>query len=86
MEKRPDMAKLNEAIHRCNNCGLHIISEELSDHECRELKDVWAFDGRIWIGDGIQYYPLKSPTNLNNQNKHPDNEQNHYQVLKTNTR
>jgi len=42
--------------------------EELEQHTCRKFHDIWAIDGKFWIGDGIQYYPLKSPT----QNEQPD--------------
>jgi hypothetical protein len=35
-----------------------LIEEEVTEHKCRELTDVWAIDGKFWIGDGVRYYLL----------------------------
>jgi hypothetical protein len=47
-----------------------LIAEEAVEHKCRELTDVWAINGKFWIGDGVRYYPI-SPTKLQQPKKTP---------------
>ena len=69
---------MQENIYRCAKCGYFLIAEELDGHTCKKVVDYRIEGNTLWLGDGKMWYPRKlSPTNLNNQNKHPDNEHNH---------
>jgi hypothetical protein len=50
----------------CNKCGCKLINEELPTHICFRFKDFWIIDGKIWIGDGKNYYRYFPP-----KTKHP---------------
>ena len=45
-------------LARCNKCRMNLISEEMDSHRCFQAKDVWVIDGKVWIGDGKNYYLL----------------------------
>jgi hypothetical protein len=56
-------------ITNCTKCSATLIAEELQQHVCTKATTVWAIDGKIWIGDGKNWYPLtnrKSTTDSNN--------------------
>ena len=60
---------------KCAECGLTLIEEEVSIHECKDAVD-YRFDGDIlWMSDGEIWYPrklLQQPKS--NKNKTTDKE------------
>jgi len=50
-------------ITKCSRCNRSLIDEEQAEHECRKFTDIWAIDGRFWVGDGVQYYPVLPTSN-----------------------
>ena len=48
--------KQNDNIIECHICGIALIAEEISIHECFKFRDMWIMDEEIWVGNGKKYY------------------------------
>lgn len=60
-------------IFRCPTCGLQVIAEEISTHQCKRHVVDYKIEGNIlWLYDGANWYPRKllSVSRSMNKNTH----------------